>query len=101
MAKKETILFDKTELTLAVLGQKKAEVVHATYDKIKRIQIDSFMEKKLFSKVPSEKISIFITGRENPVVYTKLKEKDFFNGYKENIKKFAKDNRITFEDNTK
>lgn len=100
MAKRENILFDKTELTMAVLGQKRAEVVNATYDRINRIQIDSFMERKFLSKIPSEKISIFVTGRENPIVYTKLKEKEFFEGYKEKIREFAKENRITFEDTT-
>jgi len=95
----EHIMFDKTEIVLIVMGKKKPQVLNVTYDKIMRIQFDRFMVRKLFKKVPSEKIIIMIRGRDSAVEFTKLKEKKFFGIYKEGLRKFAKDNRLTFIDN--
>jgi hypothetical protein len=95
----EHIMFDKTEIVLIVMGKKKPQVLNVTYDKIMRIQFDRFMERKFFKKVPSEKIIIMIRGRDSAVEFTKLKEKKYFEKYKEGLRKFAKDNRLTFMDN--
>ena len=38
--------------------------------------------------------------RPQPIVYTKKKEKAYWGEYKSRFTKFAKDNNITFVDNT-
>jgi len=69
------------------------------YNQISRIQFDPCREFRIFRFVPSEKISIYTPKRGEPLIYTKLKEKAFFEQYKQELAKFAKDNRVTFTDN--
>lgn len=97
---KEHLLFDKTEITAAVLSSNPPHVANLQASKISSIAIKPFDEKAAFGKKPSEKIEIFVRGNAEPIVYTKLKEKAFWDVYKANLKKFAKDNRITFTDET-
>ena len=98
MAKKERILFDKTEIVAVVVNGKSVQVLNLTYDKIVSIQFDKAVARGLFGSKPSEKITITVRGREAPVVYLKHKEGDFFEGYKAGLAKFAKDNKISFHD---
>lgn len=93
------VLFDKTEIVLMYPKKKKFVTVNLTYDQISRIQFDKFKEFKFFRKVPSEKITIVNSKVKPPIVYTKQKEKKFFEEYKEGFKKFVKDNNITFINN--
>ncbi len=93
------IFFDKTEIVLMVFDKGKMKVLNITYDKIVSIKLEGFMERILLRKVPSERIIINISGREKPVIYTKLTEKKYFDEYKSGIVKFASSNNITFYDN--
>lgn len=93
------VFFDKTELVLAFPQGKKFKTLNLSYDQITRIQFDKCTEFSLFRKVPSEKITIVTPKRGEPIVYTKMKEKKFFEEYKAGFEKFAKDNRITFVNN--
>ena len=97
---KEHILFDKTEIMAAVFFGNSAQLVNLKYSDIISISIKPFQEKAMFGKKPSEIIEIKCKGQNFPITYTKLKEKKFWEGYKANLKKFAKDNRITFNDET-
>jgi hypothetical protein len=96
------IYLDKSELTLLIPGKKKVEDVHLTSGVITRIQFDKCTERMLFV-IPqqSEKITITTSKRAQPVVYTKGKNKVFFDQYKQELEKFAKENNVTFADNTK
>jgi len=96
------IYIDKSELTLLIPGKKKVEDVHLASSVITRIQFDKCTERMLFV-IPqqSEKITIVSSKRAQPVVYTKSKNKEFFSQYKEELEKFAKDNNVTFTDNTR
>lgn len=103
---KEHLLFDKTEILAMVLvenerAQKTAKMINLKYDKIVSITIKPHVEKTIFGKKPSEIIEIVVSGRSEPLVYTKMKEKQYWEGYKAGLKNFAKDNRITFADETK
>jgi hypothetical protein len=97
---KEHLFFDKTELTAAVLTSVQPYVANLQGSKISSITIRPFEEKAAFGKKPSEIIEIKVRGNSEPIVYTKLKEKEFWDKYKTNLKKFAKDNRIEFTDET-
>ncbi len=93
------VYFDKTELVLAFAQGKKFRSLNLSYDQITRIQFDECTEYSLFRRVPSEKITVVTPKRGEPIVYTKMKEKKFFDEYKAGFEKFAKDNRITFQNN--
>jgi hypothetical protein len=97
---KEHLFFDKTEITAAVLSSNPPHVANLQASRISSIIIKPFEEKVAFGKKPSERIEIFVRGNSEPIVYTKLKEKEFWERYKTGLKKFAKDNRITFTDET-
>ncbi|MGI5900341.1 MAG: hypothetical protein ACOX8S_10540 [Christensenellales bacterium] len=100
MAKIESkILYDKTEIVVVDLSGKRAQALNLTYDKIVSIQFDNSTFSKLFKKVPSEKITITIRGRETPVVFFEELEKKYWDQYKSDLTKFAKDNRISFRNN--
>jgi hypothetical protein len=90
---------DKTEVILIYLYDKKYQRINLTYDKITHISFDKCTEFSFFRKVPSEKITIKTSKLENPIVYTKLKEKKYFDDYKKELAAFAKANRITFYNN--
>ena len=92
---------DKTEIIVMVEGRKRVRMLNLTYEQITRIQFDKFEERRfLFFKVPSEKITIVTGKRNEPIVYTKIKEKKYFDQYKEELRKFVKDNSVSFVDNT-
>lgn len=97
---KDRLIVDKTEIIATVLMGNQWRNVPITADKIRRIQYDKFNERKIFKEVPSEMIKIE-TSAGPPVTFTKLKEKEYFDQYKERLAKFAKDNKLTFVDNTK
>ncbi len=96
------IYLDKSELTLLIPGKKKVEDVHLASSVITRIQFDKCTER-IFLVIPkqSEKITIVSSKRAQPVVYTKGQNKAFFDQYKEELAKFAKEYNVTFTDNTK
>ena len=93
------ILYDKTEIIAVDLSGKRAQALNLTYEKIISIQFDNDTVSKLFKKVPSEKISITIRGREAPLVYYQVEEKGYWDQYKNDLTKFAKDNRVSFRNN--
>lgn len=97
MAKKH-LFVDKTEIVAVVLGKKKAFTHNLRYDQISSIKFEKCKEFRLFRLVPSEKIVITSPKLPNPVEFMKYKEKQYFEEYKKELGKFAKDNRITFHD---
>lgn len=100
MAKIDPISIDKTELLLFAPAGSGAESINVAYDKILRIEFRKCEETKVFKKFPSEQIVITIRGREDPVVFYKSKVGDEqFEGYKEGLAKFARNNRVSFASN--
>lgn len=91
---------DKNAIVFLTKANEEDKQLTFSYDQIARIQIDKFAEKKLLRKVPSEKIEIFIKNRNTPLIFTKLKDKDFFEGYKKDLIRFSKDNKVALIDNT-
>jgi hypothetical protein len=99
---KNHLICDKTEIIVTVLMGNQWKNVNITADKIKRIQFDKCRERAgLFRTVDSEKISIEFSPAPAPIVLFRQKEKKFFDGYKTQLEKFAKDNHLTFVDNTR
>ncbi len=97
---KEKILFDKTELVCGVVFGTSASVINLKYSDIINIKFIPTPEKKLFKTVMSERIEIKCKNQQFPIVYLKSQEKKYWDKYKAGLIKFAKDNRITLEDET-
>jgi len=95
MAQKH-IYADKTELVLIYLKGKKYGSTNLTYEHITNIRFAPCKERKFLFPVDSEKIEIVSNKLEKPIVYTKLKEKKYFDEYKKELSEFAARNRIRF-----
>lgn len=93
---KEHILFDKTEIVVRVSMGNNVSMMNLQYSDITSISIAPCEQKKLFGSKPSEKISIVAKKLSSPIELYMHEEKDFWDGYKLGIAKFAKDNRISF-----
>ena len=99
--KQRAISFDRTEIVVAFLDGNQYKLLNLEYSDIQRIQFDSIMERKfIFKKIPSEKITITTGKREKPIVYTKKNSGMYWDDYKTGLAKFAKNNHITFSDET-
>jgi len=93
------IYCDKSEIVLYVVGKNKVQSMNVTYDRIVNVRFEKCKEFQWFRFVPSEKICITVSGRGEPVEYTKMKEKKFFKEYKMELEEFCKRNRVTFYKN--
>ena len=106
MAKRK-IEFDTTEVVLATvfkdeLGKETPKILNLPYDQFLKISFVPCEETKMFFKtVPSEKIVLQLKKYAQPIEYTKMKNKEFYDSYKEGFRKFATDNRIDLIDETK
>lgn len=104
MAKRK-VMFDKTEVVAAAvmkddMGKETPKILNLTYDQFLKISFVPCEEKKLFKTVPSEKIVLQLKKYAQPVEYPMLKNKEFYQEYKEGFRIFAKENRIDLIDET-
>lgn len=103
-AKKEHILFDKTELVLVLLDKQGGRLKNVKADDIQTIQISACKEKKGLLKnkeVDSEEIQIKLKrDPEMPITFLMSAEVDFWDGYKAGLATFAKQNKLSFTDST-
>ena len=104
MAKRK-IMFDKTEVVLATvfkddLGKEVPKILNLSYDQFSKISFLPCEERKLFKTVPSEKIVLKLKKYADPIEYTMMKNKEFYQEYKDGFRRFAADNRIDLVDET-
>ena len=92
--------FDKTEVTLIYPSGNKVVTRNLNREQIQRIQFSKCKEFSLFRFVDSEKVTITNSQTAAPLVYTKQKNKKFFQEYKEGLIEFAKANNVTMQDDT-
>lgn len=106
MASKKRLVCDKTEMVgVAYLtsetkkGMSKRKLLRFSliYDEIKYIKLEKYEEKKLFKKIPSERILIFERKSPEPYEITRINESEYFDEYIKDIKEFAERNRIKLE----
>ncbi len=105
MAKRK-IEFDTTEVVLATvfkndMGKEIPKILNLPYDQFLKIFFVPCEERKLFKAVPSEKIVLQIKKYAQPIEFTMMKNKEFYQDYKEGFRKFAEYNRIDLIDETK
>ena len=98
MAKRH-MYYDKTEITLAMRMGNSYATFHVSADKVQRIKFSPMKAKKLFRKIDSEMISIEAAGFP-PLMLFKHQEGEFFDTYKEELRKFGKENRISVIEET-
>ncbi len=96
------VLFDKSEVVLIVPTSKNYKTYNLASSDILRIQFDKITERKFgIISQESEKISVVTSKNPDGIVYTKGKNKKFYDEYKADFAEFAKQNNITLLDNTK
>jgi hypothetical protein len=101
MAARRRIYFDKSEVVLIVPGKKGTTSYNVTSSTLNRIEFSKCKEYKFgFIAKDSEQITIVASNLPGGVTYKKGENQAFFEEYKEEFRKFAKDNRIPLEDKT-
>ncbi|HOM01396.1 MAG TPA: hypothetical protein PLH43_01025 [Acetivibrio sp.] len=73
---------------------RKGKPVFLDYHQISEIRFGYYTVTRLFSKKTSEKIEIHVKGSSKPILVLKPMDWDHFEQYKQEITKFAKDNKI-------
>lgn len=73
---------------------RKGKPIFLDYHQISEIRFGYHTESKLFSKKTSEKIEILVKGSKSPILVLKSMDWNHFDQYKQEIAKFAKDNKI-------
>jgi len=96
------IYVDKTEIVFLVPTKNSMSRYNLSARDITRIQFDkSVINIFGFIKSESETITVVSGKAGAPIVYKKSQNKKFFDEYKRELEKFAKDNSVTFADETK
>lgn len=100
------IMFDKTEIVAKAIvvnetNKKKAKLLRLSADSFSKISFVPCKARKLFKKVDSEKIVLTLRGYARPVEYSKKTNAAFYDSYKDGFAKFAKDNNVMLDDQTK
>lgn len=93
------IMCDKTEMVVIDESSNRRTMGRIRYDQLINITFDPCTERGFLKEIPSEKISLNLKGREEPLVYFKAKDKDNWEQYKTELRKFCKDNRVSLYDN--
>lgn len=83
---------DWTGLTVI---DKNGKPIYLDYYQIEQIRFGYYTETKFFVKKTSEKIEIQAKGFKSPIILTKRMDWENFEQYKQEITKFAKDNKIS------
>jgi len=95
MAKaKRHLYYDKSEIILAVRMGKGFATFNVPAEKVQRIKFLPSKAKKLFKTIDTEMILIEAAGFP-PLTLFKHQEGEFFESYKEDLRKFGKLNRIS------
>lgn len=88
---------DKTSIVFMYEDGNSFKKVELSYNDIISIRFDEIKEKKLLLIWSDSEQIVITTGKlPKPIVYTKNRNKKFFDIYKQELRKFAKDNFITF-----
>ena len=98
---KKRILIDKAEIILFVSEGNSIATYNLVSSDFNRIQFDKCIERK-FGIIPqaSEKIMLSSSKLPGIIEFTKGKYPKFFDTYKEELRQYANDYRITFADKT-
>ncbi len=93
---KEHIIFDKTEIIVAVLNAGPPHLENIKYSDIINITFKHADKKSLLGGQSEE---IVIKTKKNSITLEQKKEKKFWDGYKSGLEKFCTDNRLTLYNN--
>ncbi|MBO4676693.1 MAG: hypothetical protein J5633_04000 [Oscillospiraceae bacterium] len=99
MSNKERIFIDQTEIVAGVTFGNQATRMSWKAEDLQEITIMQMEVKKLFKKEMQEMITIRKKSQPmgTPIIKTKADEK-YWEGYKDQLEKFCKKNRVNFHD---
>jgi hypothetical protein len=83
-------------LSIANFDEKKT--LYLNYYDITRIEFDEILVNKFFKKIRTEKIQIFTNTSSTPIEFIKQNNERYFEEYKQELSKFARDNKISIID---
>ncbi len=83
------------EWTSLTIIDKRGKPIILGYGEIEKIKLGYYTEKKLFSKKTTEKIEFVLKKNNQSIILTKVMDWDYFDQYKKEVIRFAKDNKIT------
>lgn len=83
------------EWTSLTIIDKKGKPIILGYTDIDKIKLGYYTKKKLFGKRTTEKIEFVLKNSNQSIILTKVMDWDYFDQYKREVIKFAKDNKIT------
>ena len=89
---KEHIIFDKTEIIVAVVNEGQPHLENIKYSDIINVTFKKAEKKSLFG---GESEEIIIKMKNKSVSLDQKKEKQFWESYKTGLEKFCSDNRLT------
>lgn len=95
MAQKERVFVDETEIVAGIMGQR----VSIKAGDVAEVTVSAMEVKKLFGKEMKEMIAFKMKKEPMPTVISKEKgDEKYWEGYKSQIQKFCKKNRIKYTD---
>lgn len=83
---------------LTINGTDKKTALHLNYTDIESIHFDEAIISKMFRKIQTHRIQIFVKNAKSPIVFTRYHNQKYFDEYKHELSKFARDNRIKLND---
>jgi len=96
---KQYIFSDANELILLLKGKAGRESHIFNCTDVQRVSFANFTAKKLFGIIrkPARRITIVCKG-VGPIEFDEPNHQQFFDGYLTDLRKFCKENRVTFYD---
>ena len=102
MMKKPRIEFSNEKLQLnfdiTQNGRQLKRNVTAFYKDVESITIEYYLEKAGFNNYESERIIISTKKLVTPIIYYGIKEFEWYDNYKNGLRKFAMDNSVKLND---
>lgn len=93
--------FEPTEMVLNYDSGKGRKDLMLSYDQIISISIDKCTVRKFFKTIETERVGVTPRQFGVSINYYAYKEGPYFQGYKDGLRKFAKENRISIYDSLK
>lgn len=98
--KEPKFTFDKAEFIVLDESNSRRMLLHLNKDRIANIVFEKCTETGFLKEIPSEKITLNLRIREEPLVYYRKKNADEWENYKAGLRQFCKENRVTLYDYT-
>ena len=89
------IMCDKTELVLIDVTSRSASVHNLQFDEVTRIQFGTRRELSWFRLVETDSIEIHSRKRIEPFIFSRRRNRQLFDQYRTDLRRFAERNSVT------